>query len=307
MSTHPNSHSYFWRHPEQMDALCSHLRRFEPGSSLEVWCAGCAQGEEPYSLAFLLESLGFDFRIIGTDVNRQALEVARLGVYRLDKLRLLPERFRMKPYSEEEREIPERIRSRVEFSLADLQDPEPSPAAFDLVVCRNVLIYFPEKCQSKVLHRLARSLSPNGILMLGYAESSLISIDGLSRLDEHGLFARHLPEVALHSKTIPPVQGENSLQLAIKTYPFGELQQARNLFQLSLEESPNFILGHYFSALIFLELGAFSDAQVHLDSVLSNGMVLDTTTSDFLRERRVSERQFLKSAARVQQRIEAQR
>lgn len=290
-----------------MDALRLRLRRFEPGSSLEVWCAGCAQGEEPYSLAFLLENLGFDFHIIGTDVNRQALQAARRGVYRSDKLRLLPERFRMKPVSEEELEVPERLRARVEFAHADLQQADPNPEAFDLVVCRNVLIYFPEKCQSRVLHSLASSLKPNGILMLGYAESSLISIDGLSRLDEHGLFTPDLPEVVLHSPTIAPPQDEDALQLAIKTYAFGKLQQAQSLFQLSLEESPNFILGHYFSALIFLEMGAISDAQLHLNSVLNDGMVLDSTTLDFLRERRVSKQQFLKSAARVQQRIEALR
>ena len=307
MSPHTNNHSYFWRHPEQMDALRLHLRRFEPGSSLDVWCAGCAQGEEPYSLAFLLESLGFDFQIIGTDINGQALEAGRRGVYRTSKLRLLPERFRMKQLTDEEQEVPERLRSRVQFAHADLRHPQPNPAAFDLVVCRNVLIYFPEETQGEILGHLTQALKTDGILMLGYAESSLISVDGLYRLDEHGIFARHLPQVLPQAQPSPTEQSEDSLQLAIKTYAFGQLHQAQNLFQLSLEQRPNFILAHYFSALIYLELGSIRDAQLHLDNVLNDGMVLDPTTSDFLKERRVSEGQFLKSAARVQQRLEALR
>lgn len=290
-----------------MEALSKHLRRFAGASELKVWSAGCAQGEEPYSLAFLLDGFGFDFEILATDINVEALSAARTALYREEKLRLLPARYRLKELSNGEFTMPERLACRVQFRMSDLYQAFTPQPTFDLISCRNVLIYFSTPSQNEIVERLAQSLKVGGILVLGYAESSLINIPGLSRLDEHGIFLRNPVDFVLTSPPSKGGQGEDSLKLALKSYASGELLAARSLFEVSLAEEPGFLLGHYFKALIELELGHLTEAANHLNSVLSPRASIDSATSRFLLERRVSEQQFLKSANLARQRIEALR
>lgn len=307
MTPTSNSHSYFWRHPEQMEALSRHLRRFAGVPALKVWSAGCAQGEEPYTLAFLLDSLGFDFDILATDVNSEALSVAEAGVYREDKLRLLPRRYRLKELPDGEFAVPERFLSKLQFQLSDLhQEFVPQPV-FDLISCRNVLIYFSSISQDTIIERLVHSLKIGGILMLGYAESSLIHIPGLTRLDEHGLFLRCPTDLETTTEPLKDKPLEDPLRLALKSYAGGELMTARSLFELSLMDKPEFLLGHYFKALIELELGHLAEAANHLNSVLNPRAAIDSATSHFLQERKVSEQQFLYSANLARRRLEALR
>jgi chemotaxis methyl-accepting protein methylase len=153
-------------------------------SGLRIWSAGCCNGEEPYSVAILLRDLArrvrepVDARIFATDVDENALARGREALYSREslanvRLGLLESSFA--PEGELYRVIPE-IAGTVRFSLHDLAGPgtaAPSESvfgSFDLVLCRNVLIYFEAELQQRVFERLCWSLAPGGFLLLGPAE-----------------------------------------------------------------------------------------------------------------------------------------
>lgn len=155
---------------------------------LAVWSAGCATGEEPYSVAILLAELcaGRERRpevtIVGSDIDESALATARAGCYATAAVKemspallsrwLVPERKdRGMRYA-----LREEVREGVHFvwhNLSDATGPPPgaAPAGFDLVLCRNVLIYFQRPLQGQVVDLLDRGLRPGGYLVLGEAES----------------------------------------------------------------------------------------------------------------------------------------
>lgn len=155
------------------------------GRPLRIWSAGCARGEEPYSLAALLDAAGAPpgCRVLATDADPGALAAARAAAYPAERLDELPEahRGRFVLGSDGAFRPDGRLRDRVDFALHDLGAGEgPGDHGFDLVLCRNVLIYFTRPLQRRAADRLARSLAPGGVLCLGEAE-------WFTRPAEHGL------------------------------------------------------------------------------------------------------------------------
>jgi chemotaxis methyl-accepting protein methylase len=153
--------------------------------SLRIWSAGCAMGEEPYSVAILIhellrkEGLMMDLHMFATDIDAKILKGAEKAVYPISsveniKYRLLTRYFT--PAGDCFRLVPE-IRDQVGFSLYDMLDkkhivpPESIFGNFDLVLCRNLLIYFNTDYQDTLFAKLHHSLSPKGILVLGEAEA----------------------------------------------------------------------------------------------------------------------------------------
>jgi chemotaxis protein methyltransferase CheR len=147
-----------------------------------VWSVACATGEEPYSIAcYLAEhyppAQGWDWRVVGTDVSAKALKQAREGVYPLERAGTDPSewlkrncqrgtgeyegRFRIKP----------ELAGRVDFQLLDLLGPIAFAEPFDLIFCRNVMIYFDRATQEQLATSLTRFLVPGGCLLTGHAES----------------------------------------------------------------------------------------------------------------------------------------
>lgn len=152
---------------------------------LRLWCAACASGEEPYSLAILLERTlpdrsGWSVTLLATDINPRALETARLGVYREWSLRQAPEKLRaayFRPLGDGRFELLPRIRRSVSFAPLNLAtDTYPDrlggTAAMDLILCRNVLMYFTEDVRRATVVRLRRALVPGGWLAVSPAEAS---------------------------------------------------------------------------------------------------------------------------------------
>lgn len=154
---------------------------------VQVWSAGCAKGEEPYSVAILLRAAlrksrpDCVARIFATDIDPDALTRARLGRYPREsllevKLGVLDSSFVARG---DAWEVRSEIRDMVDFSLDDLMTPERlAPAAsvfagFDLILCRNVLIYMEPAAQERTLARFCRSLAPGGFLVLGESETLL--------------------------------------------------------------------------------------------------------------------------------------
>ncbi|HET9919977.1 MAG TPA: CheR family methyltransferase, partial [Ktedonobacteraceae bacterium] len=145
---------------------------------LRFWTAGCATGEEPYSLAMLLSDLlgaelpEWSIKIFATDVDEAAINFARRGLYSENLLNTVPEEYRERFFERVDHgyRIPKILRQMVIFGQQDLSRSAPFPR-IDLVLCRNVLIYFTPELQEYVLHQFAFSLSPGGHLFLGKAET----------------------------------------------------------------------------------------------------------------------------------------
>ncbi len=152
--------------------------------SLRVWSAGCAKGEEPYSIAILINEImekeknDFDINIFATDINKKILQKAREGIYHFDQIKgikhgLLCKYFTIK---DDTYLLNSKIKKKVNFSFYDVIDPrtyvppESVFGNFDLVLCRNLLIYFKKERQSIIFDKLYRSLAKNGCLVLGKAE-----------------------------------------------------------------------------------------------------------------------------------------
>lgn len=145
---------------------------------LRLWCAGCASGEEPYSLAMLLadllegESQEWSIKIFATDLDEGAINFARRGLYAENFLKGVPADYRDRFLEKVDHSyrISKRLRQMVIFGQQDLSRSAPFPR-IDLVLCRNVLIYFTPELQDYVLNQFAFSLSSNGYLFLGKAET----------------------------------------------------------------------------------------------------------------------------------------
>ena len=143
---------------------------------LRVWSAACSNGAEPYSLAIVLEELapGRHHRIEATDLDPGILEVARAGRYPADLLRHVSPARRGRFFRQEDNAwvVREEIRRRVTFRVHDLLT-HPYRTGYDLIVCRNVQIYFTREAQDRLNTGFQRALVPGGVLFVGASESIL--------------------------------------------------------------------------------------------------------------------------------------
>lgn len=151
---------------------------------LRIWSAGCATGEEPYSLAIIFkeflekENLELDLRIFATDIDKKSLKSAKEGVYNFESMKEVKYGLLSKYFIQENSsfKIIPKIKNMVNFSFYDLLEQNsyaPSESIFgnfDLIFCRNVLIYFNLEYQDKIFEKLHYSLTPSGYLILGEAE-----------------------------------------------------------------------------------------------------------------------------------------
>jgi len=187
-----NNESYFFREAAQLEALQSRLvaELMADGADgkLRLLSAGCAAGEEPYSINIQVRTtcLGLqsrDFEIDAVDIDSERLEMARQAVYRPNSLRTLNAdqlaRFFVPKGAGGEYELRRTFRSGVRFDRGNIIDLSDRPArTYDVIFCRNVLIYFAEPALKVAIENFARLLRPGGLLFLGHSES----IIGLTRL-----------------------------------------------------------------------------------------------------------------------------
>jgi chemotaxis methyl-accepting protein methylase len=165
-------HTWFYRDPEQLRVIAG-LLHTAPAGPLSVWVAGCATGEEAYTLAMIGRRIGRELWVLATDVNETALAAARRGVYSALSVRDVPEAERhWVPQRERGFVVDDALRSSVRFQRHNLVDPPPQAprGAWDLVVCRNVLIYFASGAARRLLARFARSVREGGALVVGASE-----------------------------------------------------------------------------------------------------------------------------------------
>jgi chemotaxis protein methyltransferase CheR len=156
------------------------IQRNREQRRLRIWSAACSTGQEAYSLAMLLcenfPELGtWDVKIIGTDISTQVIEYARRGRYRrLEVNRGLPARMLVKYLVRDgdEWEVSPKLRPLCDFQYANLCATLPKLPVFDLIMLRNVLLYFPQQDRSCVFSDVYRHMAPYGYLMLGAAEQA---------------------------------------------------------------------------------------------------------------------------------------
>ena len=170
----------FFREQHHFEIFASHLRS-KPSANWRVWCNAASTGEEPYSIVITaLEALGANasFKLTASDIDSRVLATAAQGVYRLDSVKgLSPERlqkFFLKGKGGNAgmvRAKPE-LRRAIDFMSVNLiRDDWPFKEPFDVVFCRNVMIYFDAPTQRRVLERIHRVLKPGGMLFVGHAEN----------------------------------------------------------------------------------------------------------------------------------------
>jgi chemotaxis protein methyltransferase CheR len=182
--------TYFFREPAQLDLLGTHILpplrdRRDEHRPLRIWSAGCASGEEPYTIAILLRELGWKHpvRILGTDVARPRLDAARRARYTRWSLRGASQE-RVTRWFERrgtQFQLDPAVRDAVEFAQLNLiADDYPSPESRtvmqDVVLCRNVLIYFDMAGVERIASRLLASLAPDGWLLLGASDPPLAGL-----------------------------------------------------------------------------------------------------------------------------------
>ena len=162
------------------------FRRKRGKRQIRFWCAGCSTGQEPYSLAMLVKEiagadhLGWDIKILATDVDTATLKTAFRGLYSEDEVSPIPNTYLLKYFSMQKREnekvflVKDGLKEILAFRQHNLsQLPFPLKGPLDLLLCRNVMIYFDVVMKEKIIDEFHRLLGPEGCLCLGFSESLL--------------------------------------------------------------------------------------------------------------------------------------
>ena len=235
----------FFRDPPAWEILRNEilppiLKVLKSGASFRAWSAGCASGEEAYSVAIILsEFFGpriaeFDVKIYATDIDDDALTTARRGEYSAEALRRVRPEWRGKYFHGKGMlRVNREIRRLVIFGKSNLAQDAPI-SHVDLLLCRNVLIYFDAELQNQILARLHYGLEPGGILFLGKSESQLTNSTQFRRLNARWrIFQRITPAPASETSTVKPPEVDN--RMAISEEAQRELDLLRTQHRYMLE------------------------------------------------------------------------
>ncbi len=180
----------FFREPAHFEFLAEAVlpRLAARGGEIRMWSAACSSGEEPYTLAMVVrEQLPptAAVRILATDISHRILAAAEAGRYPAAQAAGIPPALRQKygtPLADGGLEVKPAVRALVRFAHLNLMDPWPMRGPFDVILCRNVMIYFDRATQARLVERFVQLLPPGGILCVGHAESLTGIPHGLEQL-----------------------------------------------------------------------------------------------------------------------------
>ncbi len=177
------NYTFFMRETEHFDffskvILPELVRKYQKKKSLAIWSAGCSSGEEPYNLSmYIKDYLGmqasqWDTRILATDISQKALATAKKGIYEVPDT--VPESWRKKYFKKVEGSryaVSPEIRNNVIFQTFNLMDPIRFRTKFDVIFCRNVMIYFDQPTKDALVRRFFDATVPGGYLMISHSEN----------------------------------------------------------------------------------------------------------------------------------------
>jgi chemotaxis protein methyltransferase CheR len=177
------NYTFFMREKEHLDYFCNNIipelvRKHQRDRNLSIWSAGCSSGEEPYNITmFLFDYLGaaakdWDTRILATDISDQSLVKARRGVYDLPNT--IPPEWKQKYFTrtpEGRYLVTPQVKNNVIFQHFNLMEPIHFRRKFDLIFCRNVMIYFDQQTKDALVKRFYDATVPGGYLLISYSEN----------------------------------------------------------------------------------------------------------------------------------------
>lgn len=175
----------FYREPAHFEYLRDTIlpQLYEEKKSIKLWSAGCSSGPEVYTLAielseFGMGNAGFDFSILGTDISTLMLKKAYSAIYPEDMIQMMPlelkRKYLLKSKDKDKKlvRVNQNLRKKTKFQRVNFMDDSyPVNEQFDIIFCRNVLIYFDRETQEKVINKLCRHLRQGGYFFLGHSES----------------------------------------------------------------------------------------------------------------------------------------
>lgn len=177
------NHTYFMREPRHFEFLreviLPEITKRSSSKCLRIWSAGCSTGEEAYTAVMVMKewfgpASGWDYRILATDISMRVLEAARAGVYSRDSLRDLPPGWEKRYFRREDEQtyvLSEEVKKEVIFRRLNLMEPFPFHNPFDLIFCRNVMIYFSQQTKNELVGKFCDALKPGGYLLIGHSET----------------------------------------------------------------------------------------------------------------------------------------
>jgi len=272
-------HTSFFRHPEQFDQLRRELPRLAAAhrGAVRIWCAACSTGEEVYSVALTAERAGVMVDVLGTDVSPLAIRTARAGVYSDSRIGRLPDD------AVREWAASASLRTMVRFEVASIVGPDPACGGgpFDLIFCRNLLIYFERETVPQILEGLAENLLPGGALVLSPADAVLPLPGVLRRGGMVGWLHPstqvaggapaskgmpvHLPSMRVRAAAegIPaPAIQETPIERAARLFGSGQGVEAEAILAKLLNREPDHIAGWFLLGEALLQRGERSQARV---------------------------------------------
>lgn len=183
------NHTYFMRESKHFEffkeEVLPYLKKKVSDKDLRIWSAGCSTGEEPYTLAMIIdeffgkEKLFWNTQILATDISSKVLDVAKKGVYNNDSIAKMPSEKRLKYFkkiSDEKSEVVDQIKKEVIFARLNLMNETfPFKKKFHTIFCRNVMIYFDSKTKMDLVNRFYEITEPGGYLFIGHSESLIRS------------------------------------------------------------------------------------------------------------------------------------
>lgn len=206
--------TYFFRERSQLTALVDEvipdLLRIQKGGDrpVRIWSAGCASGEEPYSIVMMALERGLvpgrDLRVYASDISRAVLAKARRGIYREASFRGVDESLRMRYFAQKDglTRLSDTVKRNVDFMHVNLLDDSKLAllSTMDVILCRNVIIYFDLETKKRVIRSFHDKMRPGGYLLLGHSES-LINVTSdfeLKHLKHDLVYRRPVPGEEVH-------------------------------------------------------------------------------------------------------------
>ncbi len=167
------NHTFFFRENRHCEFI---VKNIDSSLPLKIWCAASSSGEEPYSIAVQLLSANFKFSIFASDISDSMLKIARRGIYPQERLKQFPHPSLSRYFQKGQRKWAHTIRVKpevqryVSFDKFNLISDSPTQQ-FDIIFCRNVMIYFDNKTRQRVVNNLLSALKPGGFFFVGMSES----------------------------------------------------------------------------------------------------------------------------------------